>query len=442
MKTFAGSFLVFILFALVLNLSHANSAHAAALQVSCDVAELIVAINTANSTPEADTLELAADCVYELTAVDNADEVQGGSGLPVIATEITIHGNNATIQRSGANAIPYFRLLRVASTGILTLIDLTLARGELSTASIFNPNDGAGILNQGGTVTLENVRMISNYVWSVEGDYVQVGGAIYNAEGQLHVVSGRFNGNGAAQGGAIVNSDTLVIENSTFLNNFGEVYGAGAIYNSGNAQISNSTFRKNFSYGVEAGGSAITNIGTITIVSSTFYKNNAQLGYGGVIENRGEARIANSTIAANRGTRRGGIYNVGALYLKNVTLARNTPENLTTVALPNAETFAANTIFLSGGENCIGPVQDRGGNVRFPAHDKSCAGKFGDPKLGALTKNGGVTKTLALLTGSAAIHAGSVKICRAPLVKNHDQRGIKRVHKGETNCDSGAYEVE
>src|SRR6266496_4785379 len=66
----------------------AQAAQAATIQVPCSVPALVAAINTANSTSGADTLNLAGGCTYTLTAPDNA-----ANGLPVITSDITINGN-------------------------------------------------------------------------------------------------------------------------------------------------------------------------------------------------------------------------------------------------------------------------------------------------------------------------------------------------------------
>jgi hypothetical protein len=81
-------------------------AHAEDYTVACtakigDVQDLIAKINSANATGEPDTLSLGANCVYDLTAVDNW--WYGPNGLPAIASDITIEGNGATIQRNTAS---------------------------------------------------------------------------------------------------------------------------------------------------------------------------------------------------------------------------------------------------------------------------------------------------------------------------------------------------
>ena len=70
----------------------AQPAQGATIQVPCSVPSLIGAINTANHTVGADTLNLASGCTYILVARDNAF-----NGLPVITSDITINGSGATI---------------------------------------------------------------------------------------------------------------------------------------------------------------------------------------------------------------------------------------------------------------------------------------------------------------------------------------------------------
>src|SRR6185503_10950002 len=60
-----------------------------------DVAGLIAAINSANSSAAPNVINLANGGTYTLTTVDN-----GSNGLPVINNSMTINGNGATIQRS------------------------------------------------------------------------------------------------------------------------------------------------------------------------------------------------------------------------------------------------------------------------------------------------------------------------------------------------------
>jgi hypothetical protein len=67
---------------------------------------LVGAINAANTTGGG-TINLTQGCDYALTSVDN-----GGNGLPVVTTRITVNGNGATID--GTNAV---RVLEVDGPG-------------------------------------------------------------------------------------------------------------------------------------------------------------------------------------------------------------------------------------------------------------------------------------------------------------------------------------
>src|SRR5437016_12174056 len=88
---------------------YAGTAQAATYNVATgDVAGLIAAINSANSSPAPNTINLATGGTYTLTTVNGS-----GTGLPVISNSMTINGNGATIQRSGAVGTPDFRIFFV-----------------------------------------------------------------------------------------------------------------------------------------------------------------------------------------------------------------------------------------------------------------------------------------------------------------------------------------
>jgi ABC-type amino acid transport substrate-binding protein len=145
---------LFMLMALalcLLALADVPPADAATINVPCTADGLIGAIEEANANgPNPDTIELAAGCTYALTSVyrenmalpTNYAYWYGPSGLPAIASEITVEGNGATIERSSTDITP-FRLLFVGADptdpdtfgyaspgpGVLTLRNLTLRGG-------------------------------------------------------------------------------------------------------------------------------------------------------------------------------------------------------------------------------------------------------------------------------------------------------------------------
>ena len=158
-------------------LSSRSPATAEQIPVACaDSGALVAAVNAANASPGASEIVLGAGCTYALGAPDN--HWFGPNGLPPIASEITIRGNGATIQRSAA-AAP-FRLLFVGAdpgapetsgyvtlgAGRLTLRDLTLQGGLARGGNGRNPGGGGAgmggaIFNMGDT-TLDAVTATGN----------------------------------------------------------------------------------------------------------------------------------------------------------------------------------------------------------------------------------------------------------------------------------------
>jgi hypothetical protein len=149
---------------------------AAGKSISCDAPSLIAAIEAANSTPEADELQLTKGCTYTLTARNNS--YFGFNGLPTITSPVTIIGNGSTIQRD-PNA-PSFRIVTVDTTGSLRLVGVTLtnglAKGGNGGTDRGNSDDGGG-----------------------GGGGAGLGGAIYNRGALTVSVSSLVNN--TAQGG-------------------------------------------------------------------------------------------------------------------------------------------------------------------------------------------------------------------------------------------------
>ncbi|MCL4878325.1 MAG: hypothetical protein KJ064_16810 [Anaerolineae bacterium] len=239
--------------------------------------DLISDITTANGTSEADTICLTESATYTFTTAHiplNA--------LPVITSEITIIGNGATLTRQVGSAL--FGFFEVSAGGNLTLDNLTLNGGDVG-------NDtGGALVNEGGTVTLNNVTFSNNHA--------NTGGAIDNESGSLTITDSTFENNQADYGGAIDNDtgSTLSISGSTFTSNTADLDG-GAIHNDG---------------------------GTLTVTDSTFTSNTASR-YGGALDNTGSATISGSTFAGNSASWSGGaIHNTNTLTIIDSVFSNNT----------------------------------------------------------------------------------------------------------------------
>ena len=151
--------------------------------------------------------------------------------------------------------------------------------------------------------------------------------------------------NTAGDGGAILNSSDMTINNSYFGRNSADTYG-GAISNTGagkaedktvNLTINNSIFEGN---SAKNGGGAIFNrseqietdvVRSVTVTNSSFRNNTAQ-GRGGAVFNEGDTtngndavfKISNSRFENNTAINGGGaIYNSGDMQIDNTVFANN-----------------------------------------------------------------------------------------------------------------------
>ena len=130
-----------------------GGAAASRTNVSCAAggAGLVAAVGAANAAGGG-TIKLASGCTYSLTSADNMTD--GGNGLPVIVSGITINGNGTTIAGNSS----HFRIIEVlgAEGGALTMNGITLTGGK-----VMGP--GGGLFNNEGTVTLNRVLVTGNF---------------------------------------------------------------------------------------------------------------------------------------------------------------------------------------------------------------------------------------------------------------------------------------
>jgi CSLREA domain-containing protein len=240
--------------------------------------------------------------------------------------------------------------------------------------------------------------------------------------------------------------------------------GGGILVQSGaTLTLSNSTVANNVASGssINGSGGGISNAGTLEARGVTISGNVATsspavaIGLGGGIDNEGQLTLVNSTVANNTAggslvLGQGGGLVTGAGHtstLTNVTVTVTDNQTGLGGLGPNLMTNGSGTARLhntivvgaSGlsGANCSGPTQSTGNNLEDV---NSCGFSAGgdrpgtNPQLGALGNNGGPTDTRALLSGSAAIDAGSNSGCPPT-----DQRGVPRPQG--SSCDIGAFEV-
>jgi predicted outer membrane repeat protein len=273
------------------------------------------------------------------------------------------------------------------------------------------------------------------------------GGAIYSS-GSLFVNAsyiahneGRFGGGVCACGANPTSA--AYIQNTTFSQNTGAVFGGGLYSNTGvTVQVFDSSFNGNT--GGAGGGLARIN-SPLTVWRSSFTYNIAQSGGGLFLATApitdhtigGYVDVRDVTVSGNtaNGTLGGGVYNAGLAQLYSLTLKDNSSGVYTE---SGAESRLRASVLDNNGPNCHGdPPVDDGFNF---ASDVTCSfsvstqGAGLDPKLHALAADGLLKPYYHLpALGSPLINHGPLS---ASQCKPADQRGLLR----NDRCDIGAVE--
>jgi len=304
---------------------------------------------------------------------------------------VNISNASITVMGPGAN------LLSISGEGLSQII--TFGEGDAEFYGLsFNNGYAYGFLNGGAFNTSSGFLSLHDCIVS---NNVSIGDSV-----QL---------SSAGLGGAIYNTNSLIIVRSSIINNksiggFGNDGYGGAIYQiGGSCTIINSTISGNT---VNGGPAAI---GTNS-------------GIGGAIANQsGSLTISNSTISSNYAIdgAGGGIFNFpgGNITLTNTIIANNSSPSNSDVS----------GIFGSLGYNLIGVTGSSSGWTSFDIRNMNA-------KLGLLKNNGGPTPTHGILPGSPAIDAGD-----STAAPPTDQRGFSRINDGNgddiPNIDIGSYEA-
>ena len=385
----------------------------------------------------------------------------GFSGTKIIASDILLDGTGHNVTLSGSNNVGLFT---VNPGGHLTLKNLTLADGR--------SDQGGGVLNNGGVVTVINCVFSNNAARATDWGATGAGGGIYT-----------------------YNNGTTIITGSTFVSN-SATGGVGLTGDTGSGSTGQATpGGGGWTGGPGAGGGVSTDYGTLLITNCTFFGNRAIGGQGGTGGQGGPGWSYSYTcqypcggplfppcqtcvgygyggaggLGGGGGNGYGGnLYNfAGNVTLVNVTFGGGAVSggagglggapgangfgtygpgtNGTGVGgnlgLGSGQLLLLNTLVANptqGGNHTGSAILDGGNNLSSDATLPLGAASSltnTNPNLGPLTNNGGPTPSLALLTGSPAIDRGQT----IPGLFS-DQRGQFRP-SGKA-FDIGAYEFQ
>ncbi len=382
--------------------------------VNCLLDDAITSANTDAATGGCD----AGSGPDVLTLPQNAT-ITLTSALPEITTDITMQGDNTTIERDVNSAT--FRILTV-NGGSLQLSDSTISHGDVS-----DTLGGPGPFNTGGGIQVEsgNLNLVRTTVSHNQG-----GGVLFmNSTGSI--------------------SDSVIHNNQGF-DVYDYFYGAGVTVNCSNVAIYGTTIHSNETAAFPGGAGLIHSGGCATTldVTNTTISNNTSNAFGG-----GILTDANS----------------GTLNLSQVTVTQNVCAVVTSQARGcgmnsfNTTTNINQSLF-TGNENYSIPgtyneINTNGNGVTVDTFSliglDSNSGSYGlTPGYGIPTEssldaiidtnmalNGGVTPTHALVLTGPAIDTIPDGSCASPVSQNNQIRPTDVFGSGTPMCDVGAFEA-
>ncbi|WP_395375852.1 choice-of-anchor Q domain-containing protein [Marinicella sp. W31] len=268
------------------------------------------------------------------------------------------------------------------------------------------------------------------------------------------------NGNGSSpadtrSGGCVLAFGDLTLNDSVVTACESTGSGGGVFLRFGFLTLNNSTIADN--QAGNSGGGVYLRSAFADILNSTISGNTTDTNGGGVyIERFSKARIINSTISQNKVllTQGGDIQSGGigiksesaSLTAKNITVIDNLGSGITSkeksrinisnsVIAGNTTTDCDFALIKSDSQNLNNLDTDGSCDVLATNHLT-----VGDPLLGPLADNGGLTKTHLPQAGSPLVDSGDDVLC-----EDLDQRGGVRPADGDTDgttvCDIGAVEL-
>jgi hypothetical protein len=409
----------------------------------CDFTSIQTAISAASP----------GDTIRILSVLPHTEnDITVNKGIHFEGLGMTLTTVQGAVSASGTPNVVF----NIVTGGTVTFKDITIRHGGTTSGDF-----AGGIINNGGLVTLERVRVHHN-------DGVNAGG-IHN-EGSMTIHHSRIENNSSfGSGGGIRNENIMVVNNTQVTGNHSSFSGGG-IANLGNLIVRNSTISGNT--GTNFGGGIIASGGTTDISGSTIDSNTSNDSGAGIYACWPEIRLTNTTISENVTPGNGGgifVCNNGNVSLANVTISENTADSDDssgghgggiyistpgTVHMKNtivAGNYDLSSFIFSKAPDCHGSVDSDGYNLigslgtalngtYCTVSGVSTGNHIGvSAELGVLQDNGGPTMTHALLPVSPAIDAGNPAGCtdyNSDMI-TVDQRGGDR----HDRCDIGAFEL-
>ena len=358
-----------------------------------------------------------------IAAAAPGDTIQFALSLPATITlkssltidkDLTITGpgpSKLTVTRSTSKKTPSFRVLNV-NAGVVTISGLSLVNGRALNPNGASDNLGGGILNY-GTLTVSNCVIRKNEAPTENGG-VGYGGGIFSL-GEITIVDCTLSQNkvtGAGGGLSTFFCPSLIVDRCAISDNIAAVQGGGVNFQGTIGSLVNSTISGN-QVAVNGAGSGVLHL--------TFPGGASGLALSSctITRNRGGTNAV--VLAALPGTL------ANLTWMSSTLVADNDTQNFSLVGSPTFVSFGHN-LDSDGTSGLVNGVDGNiVGTLALPI----------DARLGALSDNGGPSRTHALLAGSPAVDTGAcVDANNLPLPV--DQRRFPR--PSGLSCDIGAFE--
>jgi hypothetical protein len=345
------------------------------------------------------------------------DQRKPGTNITTLSGDLN---GDDSLGSTGENS---FHVVRSKNNNGTAILDGFTIRG--GNANNETEPSGGGMLNESSNPTLSNLIFSGNFATLNTQVAKGQGGGMHNDASSPTLTNVIFSGNSAYIGGGMsgFEQSSPSLTNVTFAENSASFHGGGMANARNSPTLINVTFSGNSAQG---GGGMFNSGSSPVLLNVTFSGNSAQSG-GGMSNRDSSPMLINVTISENSAQSGGGMLNTNSTGNNNKptlinTLIANSPGGGDCAgSLLNASSF--NNLIEDPSTDC-GLVNGVNGNI---------TGK--DPKLGPLAKNGGITRTHALMGGSPAINTGTHANC-----PQTDQRGVQRPW-ANGQCDIGAFEA-